>query len=706
MKIFSPLSNFLLCFAIFYPVSLVHSQQEINAAAKYLPPVLTDSFNSEAKATPSTPKRGGKLRLRTPTDLQSLNILTATGAPEHVIINHLSDSLVDQDPATLEYYGEMAWSWEETDLLKLKKGDIQEGRLIEQTDTTVSFVPNAWKKSFNKVDLAEINSEQHFVVLKEQWGGEKIEGALKILPHTVQVDQAYHTDLTKGTITIPIEDLEVYDYAIGTYKEQRPFAKENTAFKFHLRPEVTWSDGAPFTGEDVKFSLETVLNTTVDCQHVRNYYQDVTKCEVSEEGKTILFHYGKTYFAALDFLGGVNGSNYFLPKHLFNPEQFGGDEKAFGDAFNRHDFSEHPIYTGPYKLKEWKRGDYLTITRNTTYWKNTLPENSIPWWNNDRPYMDEISWVLYQEAAAVVKDLQRNALDADLDVEPSNWVSQETNTEDFLKEMIRTDRLGFLYTYIGWNMEKEVFKDVNVRKALAMLIPREEISKNVHYGIAFPVNGPFFCEGPGYNKEVESIPYDPRKARRLLAKAGWLDRDKDGVIEKKVGDKFIPFEFSYSIHNARDYHQKIADIIKESVEQAGIRMTINKSDWTIFANSVRDKNYDAVRFAWGTAIEPDPFQIWHSSQIENKGDNFVSYSNPEVDELCLKIRETMDPEKRWEYARRAHQIIYEEQPYCFLFGFKENYYIDRQLRGVRLYPSQYPLDFTEWYWSSVPENRK
>lgn len=674
------------------------AESAANPAAEYLPEVVEDRFNPDASES-DEPRRGGTLKIRNPAGLAHLNVITSTGAPERTVINQMSDSLVDQDLETLEYYPEMAWHWGETDQIRRKGGEAEPGRIIARNDDSVTFVPGAWKRIYNKYDLREINPEGNYVVLKEEWGGDRIEGKLTVLEYTIRVDEGYESPLAEEAQEVALSELDVYTYKLGQMTEERPYAKPHTLFEFHIRPGVTWSDGQPFTGEDVQFSYETIMNPAVDAQHLRPYYQDIVSCEVSEDGMVVKYEYDKTYFAAIDFLGGITGSTFFVPKHVFNPGQYGGDEEAFGQAFNDHQFKDNPIYTGAYRLKEWRRNDTLTIERNPRYWKNKLEDGAIPGWKQGMPYLDEISWTLYKEAAAVVKDLQRGVLDADFDVEPTTWALAETSSEEFTSKMVRAEHILFGYTYIGWNLNRPYFQDKRVRQALAMLIPREEIARNVHQGIAFPANGPIFVNSPGYDKSVEPIAYDPVGAQKLLARAGWLDRDGDGVLEKRIDGEMVPFEFAYSIHSAREYHQKIADIIKENVEQVGIRMTINKSEWANFLKTVRDKNFDACRFAWGSSIDPDLFQMWHSSQIDNKGDNFVSYSNPRVDELCILIRETLDPLKRWEYVREAHRIIYEDQPYCFLFGFKTNYFYNRKLRGVNLYYSQYPLDFTEWYWA-------
>ncbi|HMX61904.1 MAG TPA: ABC transporter substrate-binding protein, partial [Candidatus Sumerlaeota bacterium] len=680
-----------------------------NPAAKYLPRIVEDAFNpdvTDANRGKATPQRGGKFRIRTPASYQHLNRLLVSGQEEMLIINHLSDSLVERDPETLEFYPGIAWCWKETDIVKKKDGAPIEGRIIARDDETVTFVPDAWRITYALCDLAKVDEAGNSVTLKEDLGGATVKGKLTVLDYTVQVDEGFDSDKAAKKETIAVSALDTWDDKIGSKTESRPFAKINTAFQFLIRKGVTWQDGEPFTAEDVKFSYETVMNTTVDAQRVRNYYQDVTLCEVMPDGTTVHFQYGKTYFKALEFVGATSDSNYLIPRHIFKPEQYGGDEKAFGEAFNAHPFREKPVYTGPYRVKEWKRGDTLTLERNPNYWKNNIPEDRLVRWKHAQPYLDEISFVLYRDPGPTVKDLMNGVIDADFNVEPSTWVQPDTNSAEFLAKMIRV-RIPYPdYTYIGWNLRNPLFKDVNVRRALAMLVPRDEIIKNVYQDVAVPANGPFYRFGPGYDSTIKPIDYDPAGAKKLLTRAGWLDRDGDGVLEKEIDGKVVPFRFRYAIHNARDYHQKVADIIKEKIGQAKIDVTIIKSDWAIYADMIRDKNFDATRFASTVEIDPDPFQIFHSSQMENKGDNFFSYSNPKVDDLCVRIRETIDPETRWGLVKQVHQLVFEDQPICFLESFDKEFFVDRRMRGIKFYAGSYPQNFTEFWWSVIPENRR
>jgi peptide/nickel transport system substrate-binding protein len=238
-----------------------------------------------------------------------------------------------------------------------------------------------------------------------------------------------------------------------------------------------------------------------------------------------------------------------------------------------------------------------------------------------------------------------------------------------------------------------MFKDPTVRRALTMLIPREQILKDIHYGLGTMVAGPFFSGNPCCDPSVKPLPYDPAEAKRLLRKAGWMDRDGDGVLDKD-GKKF---EFEYLIHMARAYHAQIADIIKQNLSQAGIVVNIRKIDATVFGKTVADHNFDAVRFAWEDVIDGDPYQLWHSSQSKDRGSNYASYSNPRVDELIEKGREEFDPIKRWVMFREVYRIIAEDQPFTFLYNFDQLLFYNKKFHGVKFYLAVPYFDFTEWY---------
>ncbi len=689
------------------PKKEVAASDDANPYAKYTEEPKVDEFNLDVKAGKvGSPHRGGKLRMRSPSDFQHFNVTNVTGQPERVALNMMSDSLVDMDYFSFETYPVIAWHWCEGDLVKLPGQDAQSGRVINRTDSEVTFVPDARIDTYNRFDVVDgehLKSGDGSIKLKENWGGGTVTGRLTVFPHTVKVDTGYDEALKAKAVTYKIADLDTWVDDSDAAAKPEPFVKPHCVFEFFIRDGVKWHDGQPLTAADVKFTLdEVILNPDVDCAPARTGYEAIERVELFGGDKAVRITSKRPFFKALDAYGFGIGNRYVLPRHVFKPEQYSGDSKGFAEMYNSHPFKRQPILTGPYKIKEWKEGNSLTIVRNEDYWANKLPEGAIPFWKPEMPYMDEITWVVISDKQAAVKELEKQALDGDVDVEPDTWLQDLTNSESFKKIMTRAERSSFGYVYIGWNMLNPIFRDKDTRRALAMLIPRDEIARDLHDNLAAPVNGPMYFKSPAYDPTLPFIDYDPEGAKRLLRKNGWNDRDSDGILEKEIDGKMTPFKFRYMYHGARDYHQKMADVIKEKLGQGGIAVELSKLDWTIFSDTIRDKKFDSCRFAWTADMDPDLYPIWHSSQSRDKGDNFVSYKNPRVDELVLAMRREFDPVKRWEMGREVHRIINEDQPYCFLFNFQELYFLHRNLQGIKLYPSPYPHNFSEWYWAGDP----
>ncbi len=669
---------------------------------EWVTPVIVDEFNPDVTDANrgETGRRGGTFRVRTPSDFGDLNPITSQSQPDRLAQLLMFDSLVTQSRETLEFLPRIAWTYSKADLLKTIGGEVQRGILLElgdenDPDSQVVFIPDARVHTFNKADVATFDAEAGTLTLKEEWGGDTFEGSIIENEYTLELNEGEAESAQERAIRTTIGELDTWTDRIGGEDLQRAWRKRECAFWFTLRDGPTWHDGRPVTAEDVKFSYETILNTTVQAQNLRNYFQDVEVCEIEEDGKTVYFESRKPYFSQFGFLAGI----YLVPKHAFNPERYGGDEAAFGQAFNEAPYRSRPIGNGPYRFVEWRQGTSLTLERDPNYWASKLPEGSVPLWHPEMPYFDRIVHILIPDKSAALRELETGGVDADMDIEPDTWAQASTQTDGFKNRVVRAQHLGFLYTFMAMNNNHPIFRDPATRRALAHLIPRERTAKDVYYDLAIPVTGPFFVEGPGYDRTVNQVPYDPAEARRLLRRAGWLDRTGDGILEKEIDGQMVKFEFEYLIHTARDYHEKVADIYKEAIEQAGIRMTIRKLDFSTLLDLTRNQDFTASRQAWGTSLDPDPYQIWHSSQSVRGGSNYVSYRNPEADRLMEQLREEFHPPKRWEIARELHRIIAEDQPVVFLEGFQQTYFINRGINGVKLYPSMYPYDFTEWWWA-------
>jgi peptide/nickel transport system substrate-binding protein len=115
----------------------------------------------------------------------------------------------------------------------------------------------------------------------------------------------------------------------------------------------------------------------------------------------------------------------------------------------------------------------------------------------------------------------------------------------------------------------------------------------------------------------------------------------------------------------------------------------------VFSERVTNREFDAVNMAWGGGVESDPYQIWHSSQIEKRGSNFVGFNNPEADAIIEEARRTLDAEKRNKLYHRFGRILHEEQPYTFIYTRPEQRFLDKRFENVIIH--KLGIDEHEWY---------
>lgn len=651
-----------------------------NPMAKFAKIAKIDEFNdavSDNEKNNPKPKRGGQIVVRIPSEPRTLNIITSTDATSQYILGYIYDSLITRDSETFEYMPWLAWCWEVQDMIKLKDGKILEGRITSESADSIKFSTGAKKITYGKTEIKSYDIKSGEVILKN---GNTVKGTIKDIFYTIEMEC-----LGEPEKEFKIADLDTWIDETTVKKRSRPFFMKNVVYTFYLRDGIKWHDGKPITTDDIIFSYETTMNKFVDDASLRNYYQDIEKVEAPQKD-IVKFSFRRPYFQSLDFCGMI----YIIPKHKFDVDKFKGDPEGFGKYFNEHEIGNAPFGNGAYKFVKWEKGKQIVLEANRDYWACNA---GFPYWDKEQPYLDKIIYTVINNKTAALKELQNGVVDADFDIQTDIWLLEATNSKEFKNKFVRAKNVTPQYTYIGWNEDRPFFKDKLVRQAMSHAVPTQKIITDLYKGLARIVTGPFFTMGPIYDQSIEPYEYNIETAKSLLRKARWLDRDGDGILDKDG----VKFQFEYLIHNALDIHQKTADIVKESIEKTGVKMDIRIIDWAIFGKMVSDRQFDAVRFAWATNIDDDPYQNFHSSQIERGGSNFVGWSNQRADEIMEMGREIFDPEKRWSLYKEFHKLVYDEQPYTFLFSPNELFFYNKKFRNVKFYVVRPGYNFSEWY---------
>jgi len=442
------------------------------------------------------------------------------------------------------------------------------------------------------------------------------------------------------------------------------YSEDHLQYVFHLRPGVVFSDGHPLTAEDVKFTFDMIRSPLVDAPQLRNYFVDITSVDVLDE-HTVRFTCDKPYYRHLIMIGGM----YIIPKHIYGE----------GD-FNRHPANRAPVGSGPYRLERWKTGQELVLVRNDRWWGAELTRN--------RPYFDRIIYTILTEDNSAFLLLARGDLDT-MALRPDIW-ERRAATPRFTSRFNRFAYDRPAYTYIGWNLRDPRFADRRVRRALAMLMDRDAIRDGIYKGLATIVTSGFMPGTPEFNPNVKPVPYDPEGARKLLAEAGWRDSNGDGLLDRDG----VSLKFEVATTNQNPLAEQILTLYKEALAREGIELVIRPMEWASLLDRVDKREFEAVLMGWQMPPDPDPYQVWHSSQAD-AGSNYVGFVNEEADRLIVEARACFDRNERIRMYHRFQEILDEEQPYLFLIAPKALLAVDRRIYGIRTYP--FGMDQREWF---------
>ncbi|UCH12775.1 MAG: peptide-binding protein, partial [Candidatus Omnitrophota bacterium] len=438
---------------------------------------------------------------------------------------------------------------------------------------------------------------------------------------------------------------------IGDLAESWEVKDEGIRIIFHLRGGVRWHDGKPFTAKDVEFTYKKLIDPAVKTAYSGDF-KKIKKLNIIDD-YTVELIYKEPHAPALSSWGMP-----IIPYHLLKDEDL-----------NITKYARSPIGTGPYKFKRWVTGEKIELVSNHDYFEGS-------------PFIDNYIYRIIPDNASMFLELQAKGIDL-MGITPLQY-KRQTNTQFFKDNFNKFRYSSFGYTYLGYNLKNEKFKDIRVRQALNFVVNKKEIIDGVLLGMGRIATGPFVPDSWAYNFDVTPVAYDPEKAKQLLKQAGWIDSDNDGWLDK---NKRI-FEFTIMVNQGNDLRQQAAQIIQRRLAEIGIKVKIKVVEWSVMITEfINKRKFEAVLMGWGLAREPDCFDIWHSSKTKEGEFNFISYKNHEVDELLIKGRRIFEQEKRAKIYKRIHKILYDEQPYMFLWIMDSMPIVDKRIKGIEAAPT-------------------
>lgn len=461
-------------------------------------------------------------------------------------------------------------------------------------------------------------------------------------------------------------------------------------------PRYAWLNKEhELTSEDFVFSAKVLVNPQVENGFMKSYFQELDKVEAVDKHTFVVRWKKKTYQSLDQTMSGLKPLPEFLYGYTENGQPI--PPETLGLRFNQHWYNNKGyVGVGPYRMTEYKPGVHMKFVRNDDF-------------PGDKPAIKELVYPIYTDSTLSVLKLKSGELNfaslrpGQYREEVLDWQNKPKaswpKNNPFLNGQIECAAIfSPSFRYIGWNMDKPLFKDRRVRAAMTHAFNRQQIIDKVFQGLGEIVSGDAAPGSPNNDPTIRPLPFDLARSRALLAEAGWKDSDGDGLVDRVIDGKRTPLEFSLLIYAGSPEWSALANIFKEDLLKVGVKLTVASVEWSVMQKRMDEKSFDAFTSGWLMDYESDPYQIWHSSQAdEPKGSNRVGFRNKEADQIIEKLRETFAPEERQTLLRRLHRILHEEQPYAFFMYQKGVYCWRSEVKNVVFAKDRPITDSSPWW---------
>jgi len=436
-------------------------------------------------------------------------------------------------------------------------------------------------------------------------------------------------------------------------------------YTFYLRRDVLWHDGEPFTADDVLFTIDAIQHEDYQgAPELSELWRTVTSEKINDY--TISFTLQAPLATFLDYT--VVG---ILPRHLL--------VHVPASELPRDQFNVRPVGTGMFKIGQVS-GDLVIL-------------EAYPDYHGEKPLLSKIEFKFYPDYQSTFAAYQQGEVEGVSEVLPEDL--PRVRREEHLH--LYSARLSG-YTLIFLNLDLPTFQEKEVRQALLWGIDRQLIIDQILDGQGIVAHSPIMPDSWAYNEDVLEYDYDPSGARQLLTDAGWLDSDRDGVREKEN----MRLEFSLLTNKDPVRRQMIEEVARQLWE-IGVKIVpiVEDSSWVV-NEALRPRNFDALLYGWGNLpSDPDPYLMWHSTQIGGDGQNYAGLDNVDIDQLLEQGRQSIDQGERAELYQDFQDLFAEEVPSLLLYYPVYNYAVDEMVKGVQLSAMMDPGDrfrtIAQWY---------
>jgi peptide/nickel transport system substrate-binding protein len=449
-------------------------------------------------------------------------------------------------------------------------------------------------------------------------------------------------------------------------------SEDGLAYTFKLRRDVIWHTGAAFTAEDALFTYELLADPDLPSDPRLGQLWRQVSCNAPDEF-TLLCELSEPFAPFLSFT-----SIGLLPKHVLEGMTA---VEIFDSPFN-----QKPVGTGPFRLPTLNEAEAI-LRANPTYY-------------DERPAIDEIEIRFFPNPSTAAAALSRGEVQGVL-LGPS--ASQEdfdllTSTEGLRAYTSNRTRILMLFL----NNSQPPFDDKALREAVALSVNVDDVISELLGGRAVRADSPIVPGTWAYNPLLEPRSHDLDTARELLEEAGWETTD-DGVRQKDGK------ELRVSLMTDQDpLRIAIAELVANQLAEVGIQVAVTPQDSDLRREFLAPRQYQAAIFGWDPGPDPDPYPVWHSSQVEPPDSgNIAGYQNEDTDRLIEEARLTTNLDKRQTLYYTFQQVFFEDVPSVLLYYPAFTYFVAEEVQNIELgtlfLTSSRFANATQWSTGESPE---
>ncbi len=429
---------------------------------------------------------------------------------------------------------------------------------------------------------------------------------------------------------------------IPSLAEAWEIGEDRKTFRFRLDPDARWADGRPVTPEDVLFSWELATDPQIKNPYTTELYSKFQR-PVIEDSRTVKFEAKSLHWRNFMFVG---ANLAILPAHTYRGKNY---LKTFQWKM--------PNGSGPYELGKFIKGRTIEFRRRKDFWARD--KRAFRGTYN----FDKIRFTVIRDPNLELEKFKKGELDFYGVTVARKW------KEELTPEKISSMRMGWMqkrkiYTLspngiygLAFNMRRKPFDDARIRKAMALLYNRDKLLEKLFYNEYFPMNSYF--PGTVYeNPDNEKIKYDPEKARELLAKAGWVKRNAQGILEKDGRP------FSFTLLYGSQQSERHLTVYQQDLRRAGIDMKLKLINFAAMWKLIDDRRFDMAAVGWSALIFPNPEFNFHSRYADRKQtNNITGFKDERVDQILDAYPGMFDLKERIRALREMDGLIHLEHPY-------------------------------------------